>query len=143
LILSGVAVINLKGIDSNWVRETVLLRPDIRTPILFAIRTHQFPVPADELFTPQFEVNQYVLHGTLSTIFNDENSVNAGFSVDNWQPHPFAVDTDVFTNAQMTNLFDGIEVDVAVSDSDGFIYGLSYHITLLGKIGLGQPVVVL
>ncbi|HEX6181922.1 MAG TPA: M23 family metallopeptidase, partial [Chitinophagaceae bacterium] len=137
LTLSGLAIINLKGAGPNWFRETALLQPDVSAPVLYAIGKHKFPVPANNGFVPYFEVNQYVLHGALSTMFNDDNAVNAGFSVDNWQMHPSLSAVDAFTNAQMRSLFNGIEVDIAVSDSDGFIYGLSYHITLLGKIRMG------
>ena len=108
--------------------------------MLYVIGKHKFPVPANNGFVPYFEVNQYVLHGALSTMFNDDDAVNAGFSVDNWQLHPSLSAVDAFTNAQMRSLFNGIEVDIAVSDSDGFIYGLSYHITLLGKIRMGTLV---
>jgi hypothetical protein len=68
--------------------------------------------------------------------------VNSGFAVDLWRPHPFFNDTDVVTNAPINNLFNGIQVDVAVSDIDAYFYRISYHITLIGKIRFGQPIIV-
>jgi hypothetical protein len=46
------------------------------------------------------------------------------------------------TNAGFGNVFSGIQVDVAVSDTDAFLYRLSYHIVLLGKIRFGQPIII-
>ena len=143
LILTGVAVIDYQGVNSEWASDTVLLQPDIFAPVFYAVDKYQFSIPADVRYTPQFEVDQYALHATLSSIYNKDESVNAGYAVDNWQAHPFVKDTDVITGASLSNLFSGVEVDVAVSDSDGHILRLSYHITLLGKIRFGQTVHVL
>ena len=60
--------------------------------------------------------------------------VAGGFAVDTWQRNPFVHGTDVFTNTPVGNLFDGINVNVAVRDTDAILPRVSYHITLVGKI---------
>ena len=141
LVLSGVANLNLKGNGSEWLRETVRLLPDMLAPIDFAINKHNIPTPSGS-FTKRFQVEQWVPHATLSSIFNKNHSVNSGFAVDLWRPHPFFTDTDAVTNEPVDNLFNGIQVDVAVSDIDAFFYRISYHITLIGKIRFCQPIIV-
>jgi hypothetical protein len=38
------------------------------------------------------------------------------------------------TNQSFNNLFSGIQVDIAVRDTDAWIFRLGYNIALLGKI---------
>jgi hypothetical protein len=76
-------------------------------------------------------------------MYNKGQSVNSGFAVDVWRPHHFVTDTDVITNQTINNCFSGIVVDVAVSDIDAYFYRISYHITLIGKIRFGQPIIIL
>ena len=45
---------------------------------------------------------------------------------------------DVSSGAALNMLFTGIAVDVAVRDNDAWLYRVSYHITLLGKIVFRQ-----
>lgn len=142
LMLSGVANLNLKGNGSEWLRETVRLVPDILAPMDYAINKFNIPTPS-ESFTKRFQVEQWVPHATMSSIYNKNHSVNSGFAVDLWRPHPFFNDTDVVTNAPINNLFNGIQVDVAVSDIDAYFYRISYHITLIGKIRFGKPIIIL
>jgi hypothetical protein len=46
-----------------------------------------------------------------------------------------------FSNTEVTNLFSGIQVDVAVRDTDAILSRLSYNIALLGRIVFG-PVII-
>jgi hypothetical protein len=57
-----------------------------------------------------------------------------GFAVDTWRPNHFATGTSVLSNQQVNNIFNGINVDVAVRDTDAWIHRVGYNITLLGKI---------
>ena len=141
LVLSGVVIIDLKGNSSQWLRETVRINPHMLPPLTHAISHHNIPTPTSG-YTLRFQVEQWVPHATPSSMFNKEHAVNSGFAVDVWRPHPFDTDTDAVTNAPIGNIFNGIQVDVAVSDTDAFLYRLSYHITLLGKIRFGQPIIV-
>jgi hypothetical protein len=55
-------------------------------------------------------------------------------AVDVWRPTPFATVGDLVAGQVVGNIFAGIDVDVAVRDSDAWLYRLGYNITLLGKI---------
>ena len=142
LVLSGVVNIDLKGNSSQWLRETVRILPDMNSPLTHAITLHNVSTPQGQGYTPRFQVEQWVPHAAPSSMFNRKHSVNSGFAVDVWRPHPFLTDTDVITNASIGNIFNGIQVDVAVSDVDAYLYRLSYHITLIGKIRFGQPIII-
>jgi murein DD-endopeptidase MepM/ murein hydrolase activator NlpD/tetratricopeptide (TPR) repeat protein len=143
LVLSGVAHLNLKGNGSEWLRETVSLLPDILAPMNYAINKYNIPrPPTPPGYTLRFQVEQWVPHATLSSIYNKNHSVNSGFAVDVWRPNPFLTNTDVVTNAAFDKIFNGIQVDVAVSDIDAFFYRISYHISLIGKIRFGQPIII-
>ena len=76
---------------------------------------------------------------SLSAIFNRGQSINSGFAVDAWRSHHFGSGTDVLTNRPVNNLFAGINVDLAVRDSDAWLYRLGYNITLIGKIVFVAP----
>ncbi len=144
LILSGVANLGLKGNGSEWLRETVLLFPDIFNPMTQTINRYNIPVPpSDPGYQLEFQVEQWAPHATLSSIYNKGHSINSGFAVDVWRPNPFSSDTDVVTNAPINRIFSGIQVDVAVSDIDAYFYRISYHITLIGKIRFGKPIIIL
>jgi hypothetical protein len=43
----------------------------------------------------------------------------------------------------VANLFNGIEVDCAVRDTDAHIFRLGYQISLLGKIVVAPPPIIL
>jgi hypothetical protein len=143
LILSGVAHLNLKGTGSDWIRERALLSPDLLIPMRRTIEQYNIPVPPSHpAYDLRFQVEQWTPHATLSSIYNKDNSVNLGFAVDAWRPNPFTSTTDVITNTPITRIFNGILVDVAVSDTDAYFYRMSYHITLIGKIRFArQPIV--
>jgi hypothetical protein len=79
-------------------------------------------------------VEQWSPFASLSSIFDQDASDNAGFAVDVWRPTPFGQVQDVLTGQLVGNIFNGIDVDVAVRDSDAWIYRVGYNITLLGKI---------
>ena len=76
---------------------------------------------------------------SLSAIFNQGQSINSGFAVDAWRPNHFGSGTDVLSNRPVNNLFSGINVDLAVRDTDAWLYRLGYNITLLGKIVFVAP----
>jgi hypothetical protein len=67
-------------------------------------------------------------------VFNQDQSINSGFAVDVWRPTHFATGTDAFTHLPVGNIFTGINVDVAVRDTDAWIFRVGYNVTLLGKV---------
>ena len=145
LVLTGVVIVDLKGSSgATWRRETVSIRPDLNGPLQFAIGKHGIPTPPGvngANFWTAFKVEQWAPFAALSSMFNQNQSINSGFAVDVWRPNPFGSGQDSFSNVPHTNLFNGIQVDVAVRDSDAWLYRLSYNITLLGKIAFG-PIII-
>ena len=145
LVLSGIGIVDLKGISgAQWLRETVSIRPDLVGPLQDTINRYSIPTPPGSLganYWVGFRVEQWAPFAALSSMFNQNESVNSGFAVDAWRPNPFMSGTDAFTNAPLDRLFAGIQVDLAVRDSDAWIHRVSYNITLLGKIVFG-PIVI-
>lgn len=145
LVLSGVVLLDMKGVSAaQWRRETVVIAPDLRGPIKFAAQRFGVPLPPgldESAFYSNLQVEQWAPFSTLSSIFNANQSVNSGFAVDVWRPNPFFTATDLATNAQVSNLFAGIQADIAVRDSDAYLYRLGYHITLIGRI-VFSPVII-
>jgi hypothetical protein len=144
LVLSGIATLNVKGnSESQWRHETVSVRPDLTGPLQYAITHHNIPTPPGSLgatYLAGFQVEQWVPFAALSSMLNMGESINSGFAVDVWRPNPFGTMTG-FSNTEVTNLFNGIQVDIAVRDTDAILSRLSYNIALLGRIVFG-PVII-
>lgn len=85
-----------------------------------------------------FQLEQWSPFAAISSIFNQGPSLNSGFAVNVWRPNPFATGTDAFSGSMLNDLFSGIQVDVAVRDTDAWLYRVSYNITLFGKIVFNQ-----
>jgi hypothetical protein len=79
---------------------------------------------------------------SLGSVFDQNQSINAGFAVDDWRPNHFYSGTDVVTGQPVNNIFTGVNADVGVSDSDAWLYKLTYNITLLGKIVFIAPAII-
>jgi hypothetical protein len=67
-----------------------------------------------------------------SAIYDQAQSIDAGYAVNVWRPNHFATGVDAFSNAQVGNIFTGINADVGVRDTDAWILSLGYNITLRG-----------
>ena len=138
LVLSGVVLIDMKGTSTaQWRRETLLIAPDLRAPIRFAAQQFGVQLPPglnESAYYSNFLVEQWAPFASLSSVFNANVSNNSGFAVDVWRPNPFFAAEDLATNAQVSNLFSGIQADIAVRDSDAYIYRVGYQITLIGNI---------
>lgn len=137
LTLSGVGMVNLKGTsEATWLQETLLLRPTIIDPMHYAIATHGIPTPRSEggQYTLAFQVEQWSPYASISSIFNENVSNNSGFAVDVWRPDHFDNGIDALSHQPVGNLYTGLQVDVAVRDTDAWLYRVGYNILLLGKI---------
>jgi hypothetical protein len=143
LQLSGVVFANLEGnstSQSQWLHETVSFMPDMAGssgsgPLNWAIQQYSIPTPPpSSLYNIVFSLIEWAPFASLSSIFDQSQSINAGYAVDVWRPSPFNNGTDVFTHQPVNNIFTGVEVDVAIQDTDAEIYRLGYNITLLGRI---------
>jgi len=147
LVLSGVVIADLKGDSgSQWDYQTVSFTPDmagpddpgsISGPLNWAINHYSIPKPPGSpgaQYLIRFSLEEWAPFVTLNSIFNEGQSINSGFAVDVWRPNHFENGTDVVTNRPVNNLFTGINADLAVRDTDAWLYRLGYNITLLGKI---------
>jgi len=140
LVLSGVVIANLEGNStSQWLHETLSFLPDMAGPensgpLNWAIGRFGIPRPTNPNVTAAFSLEEWAPFASLSSVFDQNQSINAGFAVDVWRPNHFITGTDAFTHLPVGNIFTGINVDVAVIDTDAWIYRVGYNITLLGKI---------
>jgi hypothetical protein len=138
LVLSGVTIINLQGnLASDWLRQTITILPDVPSPLQWAINRWSIPVPQNpnDPFIPVFSLTEWVPFAAVSSTFNKSSgSVDIGFAVDDWRPTPFIQTYKDQNNQPIGNVFTGINVDVAVINSNSNLQRVSYHITLLGKI---------
>lgn len=142
LFLSGVAIANFKSVSNNdWSGETLQLSPNIKTPIQYAINNFGASIPNNPPYVVEgdgsiaylFNVEQYTIMAALGSIFDQNSSVNAGFSVNSWKPVPFKQLTAAGAPT-LTRIFNGILIDVATRDSDAYLYRVNFEINLLGKI---------
>lgn len=138
LVLSGVAIVDVPGTTSvDWTRETLLLLPSVRDPMLFAIDRFGIPRPQakeHDDYETHFQVQHWAPFAALSSVFDRHQSIDAGYAVDRWRAHDFFTGTDFFTGQAVPNIWSGVDVDVAVRDSDAVLHRVGYHITLVGRI---------
>jgi hypothetical protein len=147
LVLSGVVVANLQG-NSNaaWLRETVIFLPGNSLslgigpnegPLKYAISHYSIPTPSQNPkdYDVVFSLEGWAPFASLSAIFDQSQSINAGYAVEVWRPRHFmhALKFPDITQP-IHRIFTGISVDVGIRDNDAFILKLGYHITLLGRI---------
>lgn len=153
LVLTGVVKADFKGNSGNWLNETVSFLPDMSGPQLdgasgplgWAIKRFDVPKPPPgRRYGIYFSLEEWAPFASLGSIFDRNQSINAGFAVNTWRPSPFGktgsepgsggLGNDLITNQPVSNLFQGITVDVAVRDSDAYLQRLGYNITLMGRI---------
>jgi hypothetical protein len=152
LVLSGVVIANLKGNSTaEWLHETLSFTPDMAGadsptstsgPLNWAISHFSIPKPPGSpgaQYLIRFSLEEWAPFASLSAIFNQDQSINSGFAVDTWRPNHFGSGTDVLSHQPVNNIFSGINVDVAVRDTDAWIFRVGYNITLLGKIAFIAP----
>lgn len=151
LVLTGVVEANLQGNGAqDWLNETVDFIPGGlfytnqydhppvgEGPLYWALNEHGIPRPGTSGYSVCFSLQQWAPFVSLSSIFDRNQSINAGFAVDRWRPKHFWKGFDLTANHDVGNLFTGVTADVAVRDTDAFILKFSYSITLLGKIVFG------
>ena len=138
LTLSGVGMVNLEGNSgAEWLHETLLLEPTVIDPMHYAIAHHSIPKPPGtegSQYSLAFQVEQLAPFASISSVFNAGESINSGFAVDAWRPNHWGSGIDAFTHQYVGTLFSGLQVDVAVRDTDAWLYRVGYDIALLGKI---------
>jgi hypothetical protein len=153
LVLSGVVIADLKGDDTGqWNHQTVSFTPDMAGPddpsstsgpLNWAINRYSIPKPSGApgaQYLIRFSVEEWAPFVSPGAIFNQGQSINSGFAVDAWRPNHFGNGRNALTNQPVNNLFAGINADLAVRDTDAWLYRLGYNITLLGKIVFVAPI---
>lgn len=119
-VLTGVFVVNLMGSSQNWLRQRIYL---------------SIPIPA----LPQgygLHIEQWAPLFTLTSIYNRDNSVNNGDAIDNFDLSSRVTDSNYGESS--ANFY----ADVAIRDSDAFIYRIGYNITLIGTRKPLQPIII-
>lgn len=145
LVLSGVGIVNMEGKTSDdWLHDEVYISPDMSGPLDYAISRWGIPRPQGTeggTYQVAFQLDQWAPFAGLNSVFDQDQSVNAGFAVDDWRPSPFASGTDAFSGQPDSNIFTGIIADTAVRDSDAWLYRVGYNITLEGRIVFTEIVI--
>ncbi len=157
LVLTGIVEANLKGNSTSlWLNETVNFLPSGllytsdfdsppigQGPLFWALNKYGIKRPPLHTYTVCFSLQDggWAPFVSLSSIIDQNQSVNAGFAVNLWRPHHFqkGVNSRIAgATDNVFNVFTGIDADLGVRDTDAFILKLSYNITLLGKIVLAE-----
>lgn len=140
LVLTGVVQANFEGNSaSQWLNTNMSFLPDMAGatgsgPLNWAIGQYGIPKPADPDYTIAFALDEWAPYVSLSAIFDQDQSINAGYAVNVWRPNHFATGINALNNAPVGNIFTGVNADVGVRDTDAWILSLSYNITLRGRI---------
>jgi hypothetical protein len=130
--MNGVAIVNVQGATTgNWLRDQLLISPNLGTALTPALARYSIPPVTGA--TPWMQVESSIPFATLSSIFDQHQAVDMGFAVDRWrmQTRP---GTEAGTGQTLQNLLSGMIVDLAVRDTDAFLYRVSYSITVQGKM---------
>jgi hypothetical protein len=146
LTLTGVAILYDNGTQGvqgthpdDWRRETVTINPDsLPTALEFVTQEFSIPSPAQPFTQFGLSVNQWAPYAAVSSGFH-KGTDDAGFAVDTWRPTPFSQDGRDGDGGPLTNIFQGIDVDIAVRNNMAWIYRVSYQITLVGLLAYVGP----
>ena len=140
LVLTGVVKANLLGNStSQWLNANLSFLPDMAGPsnsgpLNWAIGQYAIPKPSGQNYTIGFSLDEWAPFVSLSAIYDQNQSIDAGYAVNVWRPNHFATAIDAFSNASVGNIFTGVNADVGVRDTDAWILSLGYNITLRGRI---------
>jgi len=134
LVISGVTVINMQGRTSDdWLRDDIHILPDMRGPLDSAINQYGIPRPQGTEglnYEVGFQLRQWSPFAGLSSTFDQDQSVNAGFAVDGWRPSPFTFGIDAFSGRQVN----GQQVDtIQVTPHQEFIHKTPLTVQQLGS----------
>ena len=140
LVLSGLGAASLSATKgSGWVGETVTISPDLQAPLAFALDSEVAPPAGTHL---AFDLVMWAPYAAVSGVTSSEQGfeVSGGFAVEDWRPTSFKPNLVDSGGKPVTQVFQGIDVDIAVLYPSE-IRGLGYNITLLGRIvEIGHPV---
>jgi hypothetical protein len=149
LVLTGVVTANLEGNStSQWLNANLSFLPDMAGPansgpLNWAIGEYAIPKPAGQDYAIAFALDEWAPFVSLSAIFDQNQSIDAGYAVNVWRPNHFATGIDALSGLPVGNIFTGVNVDVGVRDTDAWILSLGYNITLRGRIVFPRTPVIL
>ena len=135
LVLTGAVDAHLRGSDDGPLEQEVHVLPDILSSCRFAINKYSIPRPPGVegfQYNVAFEPEMWAPFVALGPTSNQDSDV-AITGVPNWSMS-FITGVDSFTGNSIPNVFNGLAVTCDVSDSDVIIWGISYNISLVGKI---------
>ena len=136
---SGLGILDLKGNNSNdWRRETLFYFPNVTGQLQWAIGFYNIPVPTSSIgrVVTQIQVLEQMVasYAAISSAFEKSSGgSDFGFAVDRWWTNDFATGFDT-QGKPVSNLFTGINIDLAVRNTSAVIHRVSYQITIKGKI---------
>jgi hypothetical protein len=148
LVLTGVVVANLQANSTDWLTANLSFLPDMAGPsdsgpLNWAIDQYAIQKPAGQDYTIGFAVDEWAPFVSLSAIDQQAQSTDAAYAVYVWRPNHFAIGIDAFSDAQVGNIFAGVNVDVGVRGTNADILRLGYNITLRGQIVFTKTPVIL
>jgi hypothetical protein len=113
VVLTGTAIIDFKGHTSDdWRRDRLVL--NLKFPSI---------LPQGKAF----KIEQWAPFVTINAIYNQDEADNAGWAVDCFGLHAPTQKEDM-----KTTLAVAIWADIAVRDSDGYLFRVAYNLTLSG-----------
>lgn len=121
MVLSGVVVVDFWSQQSNWNNDTLLIIPDRDFNSMIAF-VGVPPPPQD--YVNAFQADQYATFGGMSSIFDKDYANNTGFAVNAFEPNFY------LSNGRAIY---GIQMDLAVRDSDAALLRVAYHLTAVGQ----------
>jgi hypothetical protein len=129
VVFSGVAVL---PITANETGYTIQIFPSVDGPVNWAVANYGAPKPVgSQLY---LRVEQWAPYAAVGSIFDEENSTDAGFDVDIWRPQPFITIKDANTGLEFNQIFQGIQVDITARQTGTMVFRLPYNITLIARI---------
>lgn len=145
LVLTGAAVVDFEGKAPSfpWTHGTLLIRPDLDTPLQYAILRYGLTTPpgdAGAAWTPEFLVEQCAPFAGLAAFYSPAGKVS-GAACDAWRAHHYETRVEAITSAPLHPVFAGIEADLAERTHGGIIHRVNYHITLVGQVRFAAVII--
>lgn len=136
VVLSGVTNVNMRGDNAdNWRRDTITIFPDVETALTDAITKHRLPGPTGSQIAA-LNLSQWAPFVAVSAGREKHaGAVDAGYAVEGWRAARFLSATDS-NGSPAFQIFQGIDVDLAVRNNHATFCRVSYNVTLVGKIVL-------
>lgn len=119
-VLTGVFLTGLKGQSQNWLRERIIMN---------------IPIPALPIETG-LHIEQWAPYFTMNSVYNKDTAVNSGHAVDAFGLYDREIDSNY--GQSTVNFYN----DIAVRDSDAYLYRIGYNVTLKGTLKPLRPIII-